>query len=574
MRVLEISPLEGKILKVIIVEKEYSEPFSISEPLQEYSRNLVPTAFKPSIAFCSFLERLIDEVKPDLATEELGNRSLKDFAENNVLVQIFRKKGVPLFAVDIDEYARESLASLIDEKKRLRDEVVKAIEQISKKEGKERSFEEEYLTALLQCLQQEIEEAEREIKFNVREKWIAMGILENARKVEKSEVTCIHISSPEHVDGVRKTLESVDVIVETIKPIKKVVFAEKASPISLKDLLESAQIQLKPVVRRSSEETPYILIFMDTDEKASPFDICMAYDAGFNVVVPYGNVSANDAKRIVQDALFSRDLKGVKRTCFFIGGKDMDKAEEILKVVQEAMFPPFKTNIIIDPAGAYTTAAAMVAKVEDALARSGLGSLRDKRCAVFGTGPVGRTAAILLSKMGCDVTIVSPNPQRKDGEEYVSNLSNLIRTKYGAEVKGVFAPTREKKIEVMERADVIFCAAGAGIQIIDKEMLNAMKLSKVIVDVNAVPPLGVEGIKLDDDMREISPGIFAIGALAVGRLKHKVEQEILLEARRSEKATVFDYNYALQLARRILRGEVLAKRLTVTISPPVRKGRA
>ena len=86
----------------------------------------------------------------------------------------------------------------------------------------------------------------------------------------------------------------------------------------------------------------------------------------------------------------------------------------------------------------------------------------------------------------------------------------------------------------MEKADVIFCAAGPGIQIIDKEMLNAMNLLKAIADVNAVPPLGVEGINLNDDMREIAPGIFTIDALTIGRLKYKVEQEILREVRKEK----------------------------------------
>jgi methylene-tetrahydromethanopterin dehydrogenase len=573
VKVLEISPLEGKTLRVMIIEKEYSEPFWITKPLNENINNSVPAIFKPSIAFCSFLEKLVDEVKPDFATEELGSRSLKEFMKNDVLTNIFKKKGLPYFAVDIDEYARESLASLIDEKMRIRDEVIKALEEISHESEGKHSIEEEYLTAYLQCLEQEIEEAEKEIKFSVRERWIAMGILENARKIDKSRVTCIHISSPEHVDGVRRILESVDVEVETIKSMKKVIFAGKSSSSDLRDLLESMQIQVKPIIRSATEEYPYILIFLDTDEKASSFDICMAYDAGFNVVVPYENVSAEDARKIVQDAIFSRDPKGVKRMCFFIGGKDMEKAEEVFKFVKGCMFPPFKTNIIIDPAGAYTTAAAMVAKVEDALARSNLGSLKDKRCAIFGTGSVGRVAAILLSKMGCDVTIVSPNPKRANGEEYVASLSNLLRTKYGADVKGVFASTKEKKIEVMEKADVIFCAAGPGIQVIDKEMLNAMKLLKVITDVNAVPPLGVEGIKLDDNMREILPGIFAIGALTIGRLKYKVEQEILREARREKNTTIYDYNYALHIARRILENETLTKKLAFTISYPHKRGK-
>jgi len=162
--------------------------------------------------------------------------------------------------------------------------------------------------------------------------------------------------------------------------------------------------------------------------------------------------------------------------------------------------------------------------------------------------------------------IVSPNPQRTDGEEYVVNLSSMLRTKYNAEAKGVFAPTREKKMEVIEKADVIFCAAGAGFQIIDKEMLNTTKTIKIIADVNAVPPLGVEGIKLDDDIREIVPGVFAIGALTIGRLKYKLEQEILREARIAEKPSIFEYNYAFQLARKILRGEVLSSKLAVMLS--------
>jgi methylene-tetrahydromethanopterin dehydrogenase len=328
------------------------------------------------------------------------------------------------------------------------------------------------------------------------------------------------------------------------------------------------QIQVKPIIKKTSEEVPHIIFFLDTDERASPFDICMAYDAGFRVVVPYENVTAKDAKRIVQDAIFSRDPKGIKRTCFFIGGKDMEKAEEVLKVVRDSMFPPFEANTIIDPAGAYTTAAALVAKVEDALVRSKLGNLRDKRCAIFGTGAVGRVAAILLARLGCEVTIVSPNPERANGEEYVANLSNLLHDKYGVEVGGVFAPTMEKKIEVMEKADVIFCAAGAGVRVISKEMLDKMKLVKVIADVNAVPPLGVEGIKLEDDMREIAAGIFGVGALTIGRLKYKLEQEILREARRNGKATVYNYNYAFQLARKILKEEISAVKLAVTLNYP------
>jgi methylene-tetrahydromethanopterin dehydrogenase len=566
MKALEITPLEGKTLKVIMVEKEYSEPFWIVEPSNNHTpKNILSSRFKPSIAFCNFFEKLINEVKPDFITEELGNRSTKEFNEANVLAQISQKMKIPLFAVDIDENARGYVASLIEEKKQLRDKILKALEE----NPNENSVEREYLIAYGQCLQQEIEELEREAKFSVRESWIAMGILANARNLEKTEITCVHVSSPEHVSGVKKLLESVDVDVETIQPTKKLVFTKEKAPMAeIEDLLKSMQIQVKPVIRTSSEEAPYILFFLDTDKRASPFDICMAYDAGFSVVVPYENVTTDEAKKIVQDAIFSRDPKGIKRTCFFIGGKDMEKAEEVLKVVRETMFPPFQANTIIDPAGAYTTAAAMVAKVEDAIAKAKLGNLKDKRVAVFGTGAVGRVAAILLAKLGCSVKIVSPNPDRKDGDEYVSKLSALLRERYGVDIEGVFAPTPEKKVEVINDSDVILCASVAGVRIITKDILNEVKFVKVIADVNAVPPLGVEGMKLEDDMKEFAPGIFGIGPLTIGRLKYKLEREILREARRNGKGTVYNYNYAMELARKILKGEIPAAKLAVTVSYP------
>jgi hypothetical protein len=67
-------------------------------------------------------------------------------------------------------------------------------------------------------------------------------------------------------------------------------------------------------------------------------------------------------------------------------------------------------------------------------------------------------------------------------------------------------------------------------------------------------------------MREISPGVFGIGALTIGRLKHKLEKEILREARINNKGIIYNYNYAIQLARRILKKKVLASKLAVTLS--------
>ena len=76
---------------------------------------------------------------------------------------------------------------------------------------------------------------------------------------------------------------------ETAKLSKKVISAsaEKPSSHELEDWLQSMQIQVKPVIGKASEDAPYLLFYLDTDVKASPFDVCMAYDVGYNAVVPY-----------------------------------------------------------------------------------------------------------------------------------------------------------------------------------------------------------------------------------------------------------------------------------------------
>jgi len=96
------------------------------------------------------------------------------------------------------------------------------------------------------------------------------------------------------------------------------------------------------------------------------------------------------------------------------------------------MFDPFRTSVIVDPKGAYTTSAAMVAKAEDALRVKSFGKLSDKTCAVFGTGPVGRVTSVLLSKLGCKVFIIS----LVSGLAYVTSVADKLNKRYSVYVEG------------------------------------------------------------------------------------------------------------------------------------------
>ena len=69
-------------------------------------------------------------------------------------------------------------------------------------------------------------------------------------------------------------------------------------------------------------ERPYILHLFTPGPQASPFDVNMAADAGYQIITPYTGVGVEQVTALTQDAIFSRGPKGVARTGIFVGGRD------------------------------------------------------------------------------------------------------------------------------------------------------------------------------------------------------------------------------------------------------------
>ena len=66
-------------------------------------------------------------------------------------------------------------------------------------------------------------------------------------------------------------------------------------------------------------EKPFILHVITPEKNVSPFDMNMAYDAGWTNTVPYTHVEMNEVKDLVQDAIFSRSSSSLKKTGIFFG---------------------------------------------------------------------------------------------------------------------------------------------------------------------------------------------------------------------------------------------------------------
>lgn len=296
-----------------------------------------------------------------------------------------------------------------------------------------------------------------------------------------------------------------------------------------------------------------VLHMFDPMAHVSPFDINMAVDAGFDMIFPFNNVQLDQVNGLVQDAIFSRGPAGVKRTGLFIGGRDLGLALNMLEAARKAMVPPFEVSVLADPSGAFTTAAALVACVEKQLKLkhgAGLSGL----CAVVygGTGPVGIATGVIASLAGADVKIVDPfNIDNALGK------ANEYNERCGSSLKGTYASSDADKARLIAHADLVFCTAKAGVQVLNADILGDARQLKVAGDVNAVPPLGIEGVKRmhngDPLVHAVnSPGAVGIGALAVGDVKYKLQNALLAYLLTAEKPVFLDFREAFERARELV----------------------
>lgn len=294
-------------------------------------------------------------------------------------------------------------------------------------------------------------------------------------------------------------------------------------------------------------EKPYILHMITAAKNLSPFDANMAIDAGWTNCIPYIGVENEEVQALVQDAIFSRGPNGVKRTGIFFGGRDMHAAMDMLEICCESMVPPFEVSAFADPSGAFTTAAGMVAKVEQALKAVHNTDFKDL-CVVAlgGTGPVGMAAAVLAAKAGARVKIMG---RKKDKAQRVAGICNA---EYGSDMTGILGEANDNINSFLEEVDVVFATAAAGIQVMSEEQVKEATRLKVAADVNAVPPTGIAGLDVMDDATSISgstSNAVGIGALAIGNVKYQTQQSLLKQMRETNKPVYLHFEHAFEVAR-------------------------
>ena len=255
-----------------------------------------------------------------------------------------------------------------------------------------------------------------------------------------------------------------------------------------------------------------LLLQLDSSPHPSVFDRVVALDGGADEVLSYGGVNADAVRDLVHGAIFTRGPKDLLHTAIFVGGTDMAAGERLLAAVREAFFGPFRVSVMLDSNGSNTTAVAAAAKLQQVI-----GDVRDRRAVVTaGSGPVGMRAAGLLARAGARVTVTRL-------PEESAHVIDAIQQRFGSTVRLVTMPDGSHAAAALEGAELLLNAGPAGVDLVPRDAWAGCASLRVAVDLNVVPPLGIEGIEVNDDGVE-REGTTTVGALGVGNLKMKIHK--------------------------------------------------
>jgi hypothetical protein len=258
-----------------------------------------------------------------------------------------------------------------------------------------------------------------------------------------------------------------------------------------------------------------ILIQIDSDKVPSSFDSITAIDAGVDHILPYGGIILEEVRDIVYGAMLTRGETDLKNTAIFIGGSNVSVGEMLMKEALDSFFGTTRVSVMMDANGCNTTAAAAVRKILSC------GNIKGKNVTVLGgTGSVGMRAAALMAKEGAFVTITSRN------QDKLNDICKLIENRFGVEVSPAWIDEINEIDEVVSDSYAVLSAGAAGITMLPEASWKNNLSIKVMADVNAVPPLGIEDIKSHWSAKE-KEGKIVFGAVGISALKMKVQRECI-----------------------------------------------
>ena len=288
-----------------------------------------------------------------------------------------------------------------------------------------------------------------------------------------------------------------------------------------------------------------ILIQLDADPQPSVFDAIVAFDAGAEQILRHGGVTVEQVRELVYGGMFTRSPADLKSTAIFIGGSNVGAAEKLLAEVRRSFFGPLRMSVLIDANGANTTAAAAVHAAARHLAPSGTVSLANTVALVLaGTGPVGSRVARLLACRGARIRVGSRDLGRAEAV-----CRAIEQNCPAADISPCLATDESALQAALDGVRLVVAAGPPGVELFPASLGRACPSLQMAIDLNAVPPLGIEGIPATA-AGEMSAGIVVYGAIGVGGLKMKIHKRAIQRLFESNDV-ILDAEEVLELAAAI-----------------------
>ena len=285
--------------------------------------------------------------------------------------------------------------------------------------------------------------------------------------------------------------------------------------------------------------TKKLLYQFDTDTTASVFDSVVAYDGGADHVTGIGNVNPKNVLAMVDGCIYTRAPKDKQFTAIFVGGSSLTEGQAVFDAIKKRFFSNFRVSVMFDSNGSNTTAAAAVANIVNTCDVSG-----KKAVILGGTGPVGQRAAALLSLEKADVFITSRSIEKAE------QISAEINKRFDTNVKALPGGTNDERVASISGASIVMATGASGVVLLNKKDWIESESIEVVCDANAMPPLGIEGVELNDKAKEIG-GKKAFGAIGFGGLKISVHRECVSRLFHSNDG-IFDAEEIYRIAKEML----------------------
>ena len=225
--VLELKPLKDKYLKLVMVESEFPIDWWFEVP-KEVKDDLVWNLHLISKEYLQLIESLIEKYKPDFAIEERPNSWDNGLDQGDPLEALFSKHNIPFKHADISENAELYLSSALDEHRNMIRNLENRIRDEIKKKGNVPEKDELFQQLVLwkEYMQKDYGTQEDEVRYKVREAWMMMNILNQAREITEKKLKGLFICDVRHFNGIEKLTKELGIESEQVK-IKRTIKTEE-----------------------------------------------------------------------------------------------------------------------------------------------------------------------------------------------------------------------------------------------------------------------------------------------------------------------------------------------------------